>query len=591
MEENKNIEQTSIPKDLEKNLWTYGSPIIFQEGKITPGVDEESVSLTLTFANIFQETIKEINLRLIVTNEKGEEETINQSYTDLALGYLQSKGNDISIKLNKNTKDIKIQIDRIIFENGGVWSKEESVWESTGEIDNLDIFAKAKLKDYEDNYVIAKEDLAKEDYINMGNGIEILKRISWYKDSAKILKTSEQKYLLLKNAEERRQSVEKKKAHRRKSVKKKYVITGVVVVAILAAVGGGFAAFSVPNNKYKAAKKLLDNKKYEQAAKSFSDLDGFLKSEGYLAEAYYNLGLKALDSKDENKAEEYFTKSYKTDKSSEYGKMAGAFVDYYDGNKALESKDYDKAMKLFQNSANVASDFTLVNKASAGMAKVYYLKQDYTTAWNTIKNVYAKDKSYASEYGTYGYAYAKTLINNGKSEEGLKLYNSISKFTNGANLSDSTYAQAVKLGESGKYDEAMTMLNSIKGNNKKAATLYNQMKKFKHKVRFWTGTWKHTGTVNGEKKIFKIYISTVLFKGGPCLRIKDQNNKTLGYDTVISSKNKVTQITIGTYQLHFKLKKYHNQKNNYVLKGGKKMLRQLRYGGVTYETKFKKLAK
>ena len=416
MEENKNIEQTNIPKDLEKNLWTYGSPIIFQEGKITPEVDEESVSLTLTFANIFQETIKEINLRLIVTNEKGEEETINQSYTDLALGYLQSKGNDILIKLNKNTKDIKIQIDRIIFENGGVWSKEESVWESTGEIDNLDIFAKAKLKDYEDNYVIAKEDLAKEDYINMGNGIEILKRISWYKDSAKILKTSEQKYLLLKNAEERRQSVEKKKAHRRKSVKKKYVITGVVVVAILAAVGGGFAVFSVPNNKYKAAKKLLDNKKYEQAAKSFSDLDGFLKSEGYLAEAYYNLGLKALDSKDETKAEEYFTKSYKTDKSSEYGKMAGAFVDYYDGNKALESKDYDKAMKLFQNSANVASDFTLVNKASAGMAKVYYLKQDYTTAWNTIKNVYAKDKSYASEYGTYGYAYAKTLINNGKSE-------------------------------------------------------------------------------------------------------------------------------------------------------------------------------
>ena len=160
MEENKNIEQTNIPKDLEKNLWTYGSPIIFQEGKITPEVDEESVSLTLTFANIFQETIKEINLRLIVTNEKGEEETINQSYTDLALGYLQSKGNDILIKLNKNTKDIKIQIDRIIFENGGVWSKEESVWESTGEIDNLDIFAKAKLKDYEDNYVIAKEDLA-----------------------------------------------------------------------------------------------------------------------------------------------------------------------------------------------------------------------------------------------------------------------------------------------------------------------------------------------------------------------------------------------------------------------------------------------
>ena len=37
MEENKNIEQTNIPKDLEKNLWTYGSPIIFQEGKNNSG--------------------------------------------------------------------------------------------------------------------------------------------------------------------------------------------------------------------------------------------------------------------------------------------------------------------------------------------------------------------------------------------------------------------------------------------------------------------------------------------------------------------------------------------------------------------------
>lgn len=96
MEENKNIEQTNIPKDLEKNLWTYGSPIIFQEGKITPEVDEESVSLTLTFANIFQETIKEINLRLIVTNEKGEEETINQSYTNFSFGKYVCPDNDAS---------------------------------------------------------------------------------------------------------------------------------------------------------------------------------------------------------------------------------------------------------------------------------------------------------------------------------------------------------------------------------------------------------------------------------------------------------------------------------------------------------------
>ena len=34
------------------------------------------------------------------------------------------------------------------------------------------------------------------------------------------------------------------------------------------------------------------------------------------------------------------------------------------------------------------------------MAEIYYLQANYETAWNTIKNVYAKDKSYESEYGT-----------------------------------------------------------------------------------------------------------------------------------------------------------------------------------------------
>ena len=76
-----------------------------------------------------------------------------------------------------------------------------------------------------------------------------------------------------------------------------------------------------------------------------------------------------------------------------------------------------------------------------------------------------------------------------------------------------------------------------------------------------------------------------------CLRIIDKNNKLLGFDTVISSKNRVTQIQIGTYQLHFKLKKFHDQKFTYTLKGGKKMIRELRYEGETYKSKYKKKVK
>ena len=66
------------------------------------------------------------------------------------------------------------------------------------------------------------------------------------------------------------------------------------------------------------------------------------------------------------------------------------------------------------------------------------------------------------------------------------------------------------------------------------------------------------------------------------------NNKSLGYDVEISSKNHITQIEVGKYMIHFKLKNNHNQKLTYALLEGKKMLRELKYEGVTYKTKYKK---
>lgn len=590
MKENTNVEE-EILKTLEKNLWTYGSPVIFQTGVICKSSKEETVDFSITFANIFEKMIEEMTIKIHITNSEGEEYQTEYNCTELKLGYLESKTEVIVISIEEDSNlDGFISVGKVVFEDGTVWTKDEAVYESTGDIEDLEVFAKAKNKDYEDNYIIAKEDISSDDYINMGNGIEILKRISWYKDSGKILRDTEHKYNALKNTEERRKRIEDKKAHRRKSVKKKYIITSVIMVVIVAIIAAGVMAFMIPNNKYKDAKKMLNNKKYEQAAKEFTSLKGFLKSEAYLSEAYYNLGLQFME-KDEKNAIDYFKKSHAANEKSQHGIMAGAFLDYYNGVAALNSKEYDKAMELFKTSANAASDFNLVNKASAGMAQVYYLKGDYNTAWNTIKNVFAKDQSYENVYGSYGYAYAKSLVDSGKTKEGMTLYKEIAQYTKAENLNENVYKQAVKLGESGKMTEAVNLLKSVRKENKNADKLYKRIKNFEYKVRFWVGTWSHKGIVNGEKKVYKIYISTVLFKGEPCLRIKDLNNKVLGFDTVISSKNKVSQIEIGTYKLHFKLRKFHNQKFAYTLKGGKKMIRAQRYDKKTYTSKYKKKSK
>ena len=595
MEEKKNnegLKRYEFIKEADKNLWTYGSPIIIESSVLEKDTVSKNNRLTLKFTNIYEDAIRDVDVTIVASDDEGNSEEISYCYRALNMPYMSTKGTDVKFKINNNDADIfKVKVNKIIFENGYIWQKNDAVFESTGDIDDMEFFAQAKNKDYKDNYISATEAIAKEDSVNMTNGIEILKRIEWYKDSDELLKNAQKKLEVIKQHEERKQTRENKKNSRKRAMRKKYVKALIGVVIIVAIAGIAATIFFVPNNKYKVAKQTLNKKDYTKAAKQFEALNGFLKSEDYLAEAYYNLGLKEMTGNNEDNALDYFKKSYNASKKSQHGIMAESFLDYYDGQKALEAKDYDKAMKLFKSSANVAADFNIINKASAGMAEIYYLQANYETAWNTIKNVYAKDKSYESEYGTYGYAYAKSLVDAGKTKEGMSIYNGVSKYTKAANLNESVYNQAVKLGEQGKVTEAMNLLNTIKNGYKPANDLHTKMKKFNHKTRFWVGLWKHKGVVKGEKVTYRIRISTVLYKGDMCLRIIDQNNKKLGFDTVISNKNRVTQIEIGTYQLHFKLKKFSDQKFTYTLKGGKKMIRELKYGGEKFKSKYKKKVK
>lgn len=586
------IKRYEFISDIDKNLWTYGSPVIFERCILERDTVSNKNRLTLKFTNIYEDTIRDINVTVIAKDNDNNKQKISYSYKALGLKYLSSDGLDVKFKIeNDNAVHFQVKVNSIIFENGYIWKKQDAVYESTGDIDDLAFFAKAKNKDYHDNYVSAVEAIAKEDTVNMANGIEILKRIEWYKDSDEILKNAQMKFHVIKKNEERQKKREHKKNSRKNAMKKRYIKITVFIGIILILAGLAALAFFIPNNKYTEAKNNLNKKEYTKAAKEFKELKGFLKSKGYLAEAYYNLGLIELANDNEKNASDYFKKSHDADEDSQYGLMAGSFLDYYAGTEALSKLEYDKAMKLFKSSADAASDFNLINKAGAGMAQIYYLQKKYETAWNTIKNVYAKDKSYEKQYGEYGYGYAKYLVDNGKVTEGLGIYNSVSKLTQGENLNVSVYTQAVKLAEQGKISESMNLLNTIKKNYSKADKLYEKIYKFNNKVKYWVGLWKHKGIVKGKKVTYRIRISSVLYKGDMCLRIIDKNNKLLGFDTIISSKNRVTQIQVGTYQLHFKLKKFHDQKFTYTLKGGKKMIRELRYEGETYKSKYKKKVK
>ena len=604
-------------KELDKNLWTFGSPIIVRSGVLEKDIVSQKNRLTLKFVNIYRTDIKDVNLLVIAKDSTGAAEEVRHSYKSLAQKYLATKGVFKMAIENENADEFTIIVESVVFEDGRVWNKKDAILKPEGEMDDeqLEAFAEENLDTYDNAYKSGKKTVQSDDPDVISEGIKTLEKVHWYMDADELLDNAYKKYEAAKQNVERRLRGENARERRTALVRKRFKIAGitVVVAAVLAVLS--VVAYFIPNGKYQLAIKditfansikerqqKIDRDKYEKAAKKFAKLNGFRKSEDYEAEAYYNVGLTYINSADETTAKKYFKKSYDASKGSDYGKMSGAFLDYYKGEEALKANKLDEALKLFKASADSGKDFSLVNKASEGIAHVSYMKAQsvtdpkqksslYESAWHAIENLFAKDKNYSKEYGEYGYGYAKFLIDNKSIDKGIEIYNKVSKYTKNANLNSSIYAQAVKLAEGGKIAKSMDLLEKIKKGYKPASSLYEKMYSFDQRIKGWLGLWKHHGKVEGKKKTYRIYISEVLYKGDMCLKIKDKNNKKLGFETVISRKNHVTKIVVGSYMIKFKLKRYQDQKFVYALKEPNKMVRTWKYGKDKFKTKYKRKVK
>ncbi|MBR2213113.1 MAG: tetratricopeptide repeat protein [Eubacterium sp.] len=579
-------------QELEKNLWTHGSPIIVEKGVLENDKVSNKNRVNLKFTNIFPEAIRDVYLTVIAKDPEGNVSEIDHSYKALGQKYLSTKGVAKLTVDNKEANEFKVRLDRVVFEDGRIWEKADAILESQGEIEDVEAFAEENLKEYEDAYKAGLNEIQSDDTNHISEGIAILEKIHWYKDSDERLADAYKKFEAAKQIEERKRNKEDSIKKREVVVKKRFKIAIAVVIAVAILVVLSVVSFFIPNIQYGKAKKLLKQQNYAAAAKEFDELNGFLKSEDYEAECYYNIGVAYLKKGDEVNAKKNFQKAYDADPNSDYGETASSFLDYYKGEEALKNNQINDAYKYFKKSADSASDINLANKASVGFAQVSFVKGNYKDAWNSIQNVYSKDpKTFKDVYAKYGYEYAKYLIGKEKYKKGLEVYNRVAKLTNAPNLNQAIYNKAVALAGKGNIAAACELLEKIGKSYPKAARLNDRMYKFDRKVKGWLGLWKHHGKVKGKKKTYRIYIKEVLYKGKMCLWIKDQNNKRLGFETIISDKNHVTQIEVTPSHIHFKLKRYDDQKFTYNKKVPNKMVRIWKYGGDKFKTKYKRKVK
>ena len=137
-EEKENGRYKVIAK-LEPNLWTYGSPVLFEKGTLERDQVSNINRLSLIFTNIYEEKeIRDLYITIYADDGEGNVEQINHSYLAMGQEYLASKGKAAKITIkNENAVKFIIKIDRVVFVDGSVWTKKDAVLESAGDMEDV----------------------------------------------------------------------------------------------------------------------------------------------------------------------------------------------------------------------------------------------------------------------------------------------------------------------------------------------------------------------------------------------------------------------------------------------------------------------
>ncbi|EKC75486.1 hypothetical protein LEA_05178, partial [human gut metagenome] len=124
---------------------------MFEKGTLERDQVSNINRLSLIFTNIYEEKeIRDLYITIYADDGEGNVEQINHSYLAMGQEYLASKGKAAKITIkNENAVKFIIKIDRVVFVDGSVWTKKDAVLESAGEMEDVEVFAQAKTKDYE----------------------------------------------------------------------------------------------------------------------------------------------------------------------------------------------------------------------------------------------------------------------------------------------------------------------------------------------------------------------------------------------------------------------------------------------------------
>lgn len=566
---------------LDKNQWTYGCPVLIEGGVLQYDTVSERNLLTINFMNICDITLSEVDLTIYASDEMEENiSEIEHAYMKLHLEPGAKFGNNVHLPIeDKEAKKFKLKITRVVCEeDGSEWIKDD-IFEPYPEIEDPEAFGKEKDEEYENKYNQCKELVLKEDSESLKQAVGILETLRWYKNCEEMLDYAKRKYDITIRTEKRKKRENERKDARKKKQKAALGMVAAALGVVLVIFVAVYFIVIGPSDKIKQAKKYNSQGEFQKAIDICEKLHGFGDSKEVLQESNYQIGFLAFNQQDYETALEYFEKTEGYKGTDNLRSQA-----YYNlGTAAVNAEQYDVALDYFNKSLESAVEEKVKNNAKAGVALAQYKLADLANAWVTINEVYAVDNSVKPAYDEYGYAYGMKVLAEGNIDEAAAVFKLVKGYADSAaQYGKIVYDRAVPVAEAGDLQSALASLKEVKNDYEPAGTLYKEMAAFIKASANWVGNWKMTGG-QGD---YTMSISTLMYKGDLCLKVTDTY---LGYDKIISTKEKVRQIYVASERVEYKLKDVHNYKVILTRVTSKKIKRTLSYEGVSYNRRYKKV--
>ena len=342
--------------------------------------------------------------------------------------------------------------------------------------------------------------------------IKVFEGLGDFKDSKEQIKNCETK---IAEIEEHLQKVKEAEARARKKKKKiTIIISAAAVVAVAAVIV--FVTVFLPMIKYSNAKKMIDDKKYDEAIEAFEKMKDYKDSEELIKEAKFQKAVELGENSKYDNAIEILAEI------DDYGDAHKA-KSYVTGLKYLAKYEYNTAKSFFKIAGDFKDSSEKINYCEDEVYGKEYEKaieylndKEYSIAITMFSGIseYKDSKELMEKAQKEYYDLAEKIVQEKEYDRALEIYTDLGDYADSGEKKNQIFekknkiiiSKVVQLAKSGKFQDAF--LASKDGSTSfeqimKENGFSKQIEKFKNDIMLYQGTYytTPTGSISAYERV------------------------------------------------------------------------------------------